>query len=201
MPLPSGVLLYGPPGCGKTLVARAVAAAAAANFISVKGPELLDKYVGESERAVRSLFARARASAPCIILFDEIDALAPRRGGGPLGVSGATSSEASGVTDRVVNQLLTELMGSEPAAFTWWRRRTARARRSRRAAARPRRQAALRAFTILDTVAILRAATHRATYRRHVDLGRDARAGGFSARTSRRSCATRPRGAGAGAGR
>ena len=134
VPLPSGVLLYGPPGCGKTLVARAVAAAAAANFISVKGPELLDKYVGESERAVRSLFARGRARRRDALhyrLFDEIDALAPRRGGGPLGVSSGTSSEASGVTDRVVNQLLTELDGRASRrraagrdAFMWWRRRT-----------------------------------------------------------------------------
>jgi ribosome biogenesis ATPase len=76
-----GVLLYGPPGCGKTLVAKAVANDAHANFISIKGPELLNKYVGESERAVRALFARARAAAPCVLFFDELDAMAPRRGG------------------------------------------------------------------------------------------------------------------------
>eukprot|EP00775_Hariotina_reticulata_P005385 gene5385-5621_t len=76
----SGVLLYGPPGCGKTLVAKAVAADSGANFISIKGPELLNKYVGESERAVRQLFARARAAHPCVLFFDEMDALAPRRG-------------------------------------------------------------------------------------------------------------------------
>ncbi len=76
----AGVLLYGPPGCGKTLVARAVSNESKANFISVKGPELLNKYVGESERAVRALFKRATQSAPCVIFFDELDSLCPRRG-------------------------------------------------------------------------------------------------------------------------
>ena len=77
--MPAGVLLYGPPGCGKTLLAKAVSNESRANFISVKGPELLNKYVGESERAVRQVFERARASSPCVIFFDEIDALVPRR--------------------------------------------------------------------------------------------------------------------------
>ncbi|RSH86932.1 hypothetical protein EHS25_003419 [Saitozyma podzolica] len=97
---PSGVLLWGPPGCGKTLLAKAVANESRANFISVKGPELLNKYVGESERAVRQVFARARASSPCVIFFDELDALVPRRDD--------SMSEASA---RVVNTLLTELDG------------------------------------------------------------------------------------------
>ncbi|KAH9955936.1 ribosome biogenesis ATPase RIX7 [Russula dissimulans] len=97
---PAGVLLWGPPGCGKTLLAKAVANESQANFISVKGPELLNKYVGESERAVRQVFARARASSPCIIFFDELDALVPRRDD--------TLSESSA---RVVNTLLTELDG------------------------------------------------------------------------------------------
>ncbi|VEU20474.1 DEKNAAC101369 [Brettanomyces naardenensis] len=97
---PGGVLMWGPPGCGKTLLAKAVANESKANFISVKGPELLNKYVGESERAVRKVFARARASVPCIIFFDELDALVPRRD--------AALSEAS---SRVVNTLLTELDG------------------------------------------------------------------------------------------
>lgn len=101
--VPCGVLLYGPPGCGKTLLAKAVANQAQANFISIKGPELLNKFVGESERAVRLVFQRARASAPCIIFFDEIDALVPQR----------TDSDNNAVTSRVVNQLLTELDGLE----------------------------------------------------------------------------------------
>ncbi|KAL4987564.1 P-loop containing nucleoside triphosphate hydrolase protein [Aspergillus falconensis] len=97
---PTGVLLWGPPGCGKTLLAKAVANESRANFISVKGPELLNKYVGESERAVRQVFIRARSSVPCVIFFDELDALVPRRDD--------TLSEASA---RVVNTLLTELDG------------------------------------------------------------------------------------------
>ncbi|KAK4050050.1 Ribosome biogenesis ATPase rix7 [Microbotryomycetes sp. JL221] len=100
---PCGVLLWGPPGCGKTLLAKAVANESRANFISVKGPELLNKYVGESERAVRQVFARARASSPCIIFFDELDAMVPRRDD--------SLSESSA---RLVNTLLTELDGLEP---------------------------------------------------------------------------------------
>lgn len=99
---PSGVLLCGPPGCGKTLLAKAVANEAGVNFISVKGPELLNMYVGESERAVRTCFRRARNSAPCVIFFDEFDALCPRR----------TSQDHNGAA-RVVNQLLTEMDGIE----------------------------------------------------------------------------------------
>ncbi|KAK7043803.1 Ribosome biogenesis ATPase rix7 [Paramarasmius palmivorus] len=95
-----GVLLWGPPGCGKTLLAKAVANASGANFISVKGPEVLNKYVGESERAIRQLFSRARSSSPCIVFFDELDALVPRRDD--------ALSESSA---RVVNTLLTELDG------------------------------------------------------------------------------------------
>lgn len=102
---PSGVLLWGPPGCGKTLLAKAVANEAKANFISVKGPELLNKYVGESERSVRQVFTRARASAPCILFFDELDALVPRRGD--------AIAESSA---RVVNMLLTELDGMDSRA-------------------------------------------------------------------------------------
>jgi len=103
LPLPAGVLLYGPPGCGKTLLAKAIANESGANFISVKGPELLDKYVGESERAVRVVFERARSSSPCIIFFDELDSLCPKRG--------SDSGGGGGVSERVVNQLLTEMDG------------------------------------------------------------------------------------------
>ncbi|KAM9449476.1 nuclear valosin-containing protein-like isoform 2-T2 [Clarias gariepinus] len=99
---PAGVLLAGPPGCGKTLLAKAVANESGLNFISVKGPELLNMYVGESERAVRQVFQRGRNSAPCVIFFDEIDALCPRRSG-----------RESGASERVVNQLLTEMDGLE----------------------------------------------------------------------------------------
>ncbi|KAK6825712.1 ribosome biogenesis ATPase [Apiospora arundinis] len=102
---PSGVLLWGPPGCGKTLLAKAVANEAKANFISIKGPELLNKFVGESERAVRQVFTRARSSAPCILFFDELDALVPKRGD--------AIAESSA---RVVNMLLTELDGMNSRA-------------------------------------------------------------------------------------
>ncbi|GAB4326245.1 MAG: CDC48 family AAA ATPase [Promethearchaeota archaeon] len=99
---PKGILLFGPPGCGKTLLARAVATESEANFISIKGPELLSKWVGESERAVREIFRKAKMAAPCIIFFDELDSIAPRRG---------TTQGDSGVTERVISQLLTELDG------------------------------------------------------------------------------------------
>lgn len=99
-----GVLLEGPPGTGKTMLARAVASETESNFMSVNGPELLNKWVGESERAVRELFERAREHAPTVVFFDEIDALAPERG----------NHTGSDVHDRVVNQLLTELDGIEP---------------------------------------------------------------------------------------
>ena len=101
---PRGILLFGPPGTGKTLLAKAVATESEANFISVKGPEVLSKWVGESERAIRVIFRRARQAAPCVVFFDEIDAIAPRRG---------LRSDTTGVTDRIVNQLLTEMDGIE----------------------------------------------------------------------------------------
>ncbi len=100
---PKGILLYGPPGTGKTLLAKAVATESEANFISVKGPEFLSKWVGESEKAVRETFRKARQAAPCIVFFDEIDAIAPQRG----------SAGDSHVTERVISQLLTELDGLE----------------------------------------------------------------------------------------
>ncbi len=98
---PKGILLYGPPGCGKTLLAKAVATESEANFIAVKGPEILSKWVGESEKAVREIFRRARQVSPAVVFFDEIDSIAPARG----------FRHDSGVTDRIVNQLLSELDG------------------------------------------------------------------------------------------
>ena len=100
---PRGILLYGPPGCGKTLLAKAVASESEANFIAVRGPELLSKWVGESEEGVRRIFRRARQVAPCIVFFDEIDAIAGTRG----------EEVGTKVTERVVNQILTEIDGIE----------------------------------------------------------------------------------------
>ena len=101
---PKGLLLYGPPGTGKTLLAKAAANESEANFISVKGPELLNKFVGESEKAIREVFRKARQASPCIIFFDEIDSVAPVRGSG---------SGDSNVTERVISQFLTEMDGLE----------------------------------------------------------------------------------------
>jgi peroxin-1 len=100
--LRSGLLLFGYPGCGKTLLASAVAKECGLNFISVKGPELLNKYIGASEKSVRDLFERAQAARPCVLFFDEFDSIAPRRG-----------HDSTGVTDRVVNQMLTQMDGAE----------------------------------------------------------------------------------------
>jgi transitional endoplasmic reticulum ATPase len=99
---PKGILLYGPPGCGKTLLARAVATESEANFISIKGPEVFSKWVGESEKAIREVFRKARMAAPSVVFLDEIDSLTPRRG---MGMSD------SGVSERVISQLLTEMDG------------------------------------------------------------------------------------------
>ena len=101
---PKGILLYGPPGTGKTMIAKAVATTSEANFISIKGPELISKWVGESEKGVREIFRKARQAAPCVVFFDELDAIAPRRGG---------SEGDSHATERVISQMLTELDGLE----------------------------------------------------------------------------------------
>merc|ERR1712130_358261 len=100
--LRSGLLLYGYPGCGKTLLASAVAKECGLNFISVKGPEILNKYIGASEKSVRDLFERAESAKPCVLFFDEFDSIAPKRG-----------HDSTGVTDRVVNQMLTQMDGAE----------------------------------------------------------------------------------------
>src|SRR5918912_553690 len=100
---PKGILLYGPPGTGKTMIAKAVATTSESNFISIKGPELLSKWVGESEKGVREVFRKARQAAPCVVFFDELDAIAPRRG----------SEGDAHVTERVISQMLTEIDGLE----------------------------------------------------------------------------------------
>lgn len=97
-----GILLYGPPGTGKTLLAKAVATSCSLNFFSVKGPELLNMYIGESEANVRRVFQRARDAKPCVIFFDELDSVAPKRG---------NHGDSGGVMDRIVSQLLAELDG------------------------------------------------------------------------------------------
>jgi transitional endoplasmic reticulum ATPase len=101
---PKGILIYGPPGCGKTLLARAVATESEANFITIKGPEVFSKWVGESEKAIREVFRKARMAAPTVVFFDEIDSLVPKRGAG---------FSDSGVSERVLSQLLTEMDGIE----------------------------------------------------------------------------------------
>jgi transitional endoplasmic reticulum ATPase len=101
---PKGILLFGPPGCGKTMLARAVATESEANFISIKGPELFSKWVGESEKGIREVFRKGRSAAPSIIFFDELDSVAPKRGMG---------SDDSGASEHVISQLLTEMDGIE----------------------------------------------------------------------------------------
>lgn len=98
----SGILLYGPPGTGKTLLAKAVATSCSLNFFSVKGPELLNMYIGESEANVRRVFQKARDAQPCVIFMDELDSIAPKRG---------NQGDSGGVMDRIVSQLLAELDG------------------------------------------------------------------------------------------
>jgi len=107
---PKGILLHGSPGSGKTLLAKALATEVGVNFISVKGPQLMSKYVGESERGVREVFKKARQASPCILFFDEIDSLAPIRGG---------LRGDSGVSDRVISQFLTEMDGIEELKNVW----------------------------------------------------------------------------------
>ena len=176
----SGVLLVGPPGCGKTLVAKAIANEAGINFISVKGPELINMYVGESERAVRSVFLRAKNSRPCVIFFDELDSLAPKR---------SSSSSDGGSSSRVVNQLLTEMDGVEGREGVWIMAATNRPDILDPAVMRPGRLDKILYVGFPepgDRVEILRAITKHGSKPRlsaDVDLetvGRDARCAGFS---------------------
>lgn len=104
-----GVLFYGPPGTGKTLLAKAVANECAANFISIKGPELLSMWFGESESNIRDIFDKARAAAPCVVFLDELDSIAKSRGG--------SQGDAGGASDRVVNQLLTGKSSAQSFVF------------------------------------------------------------------------------------
>ena len=171
----TGVLLYGPPGCGKTLVAKATANEANANFISIKGPELLNKYVGESERAVRTLFARARAASPCVLFFDELDSLAPRRG-----------NEGNQASERVVNQLLTEMDGLEARSSTFVVAATNRPDMIDPAMLRPGRLDKLLYVPLPPPdgrAAILKTLTRKTPLAADVDvgsIGTSARCGGFS---------------------
>ena len=173
---PMCILLYGPPGCGKTLVAKAIASESGANFISIKGPELLNKFVGESERSVRMVFARGRASAPCVLFFDELDALAPRRG----------SDRANPSSERVVNQLLTEMDGVDGREHVYVIAATNRPDMIDPAMLRPGRLDKL-LYVPLPTapqrVAILRTVGRKYPLHESVDLealGRDSRLEGFS---------------------
>lgn len=101
--IPKGILLYGPPGCSKTLIAKAIATETKMNFISIKGPELLSKYVGESEKSIKEIFRKAKVASPCIIFFDEIDSLTTKRSN--------SSDSTSGVNNRILSQLLIEMDG------------------------------------------------------------------------------------------
>lgn len=173
---PTGVLLWGPPGCGKTLLAKAVANESKANFISIKGPELLNKYVGESERAVRQVFERARSSVPCILFFDELDALVPKR-----------EDSLSEASSKVVNTLLTELDGLSNRAGIYVVGATNRPDMIDPAMLRPGR---LGTSVFIDLpnaderVEILKALYHKALPGASVEglevVARDARADGYS---------------------
>lgn len=101
--IPKGILLYGPPGCSKTLIAKAIATETKMNFISIKGPELLSKYVGESEKSIKEIFRKAKVASPCILFFDEIDSLTTKRSN--------SSDSTSGVNNRILSQLLIEMDG------------------------------------------------------------------------------------------
>ena len=182
---PHGVLLYGPPGCGKTFLVKALAGSGRTNVLSVKGAELLTKYVGESERGVRDLFRRARAAAPCLIFMDEIDALAPARG-----------SHQDSATDGVVAALLTELDGIEELRDIVVVGATNRPELVDPALLRPGRLERLVHVPPPDAAArteILRACARRVPLAPEVDLAAIAAASeGYSGQTALPCCARRP---------
>ncbi|KAI6040613.1 P-loop containing nucleoside triphosphate hydrolase protein [Pisolithus marmoratus] len=171
--LRSGILLYGYPGCGKTMLASAVSKECGLNFISIKGPELLNKYIGASEKSVRDVFDRASAAKPCVLFFDEFDSIAPKRG-----------HDSTGVTDRVVNQLLTEMDGVEGLEGVFVLAATSRPDLIDAALLRPGR---LDKSVLCDMPneedrkEILNAVSHKVTLDTSVDFGEIARATeGFS---------------------
>ncbi|KAI6043399.1 P-loop containing nucleoside triphosphate hydrolase protein [Pisolithus marmoratus] len=171
--LRSGILLYGYPGCGKTMLASAVSKECGLNFISIKGPELLNKYIGASEKSVRDVFDRASAAKPCVLFFDEFDSIAPKRG-----------HDSTGVTDRVVNQLLTEMDGVEGLEGVFVLAATSRPDLIDAALLRPGR---LDKSVLCDLPneedrkEILNAVSHKVTLDNSVDFGEIARATeGFS---------------------
>ncbi|MGI0044352.1 MAG: ATP-binding protein, partial [Nitrososphaeraceae archaeon] len=111
--VPKGILLHGPSGTGKTMLAKAVATESEANFISIKGPELMSKWVGESEKGIRDIFRKARQASPCVIFFDEVDSIASVRGGAIMGGFGTGGGSAYSGSERMISQLLTEMDGMQ----------------------------------------------------------------------------------------
>lgn len=160
-----GVLFFGPPGCGKTLLAKAVATESSANFISIKGPELLTMWFGESEANVREVFDKARSAAPCILFFDELDAIAKQRGG--------SAGDGGGAGDRVMNQLLTEMDGVTPQKLVFFLGATNRPDQIDNALLRPGRMDSLIYIGLPDfeaRISILKAAMRKSPVEPSVDF-------------------------------
>lgn len=160
-----GVLFYGPPGCGKTLLAKAVANECSANFISIKGPELLTMWFGESEANVREVFDKARSAAPCVLFFDELDSIGTARGG--------SQGDAGGAGDRVMNQLLTEMDGVSAKKSLFFIGATNRPEILDEALLRPGRLDQLIYIPLPDKpsrLGVLKAATRKTPIAKDVDL-------------------------------